>query len=1303
MVLKFGQQVPKLFISLFCVVAIICLSIIQKNALSSTFAPNVQASASTSPQGGTLVVGTNTTTSNTNSGSWKGILASDNVYWTINRALLATSLDVNFQASGVNLYGANKIIITIEDTNITTATAYIHQICDWVSTTNVDNAADAQCTGGGWRTLNPLKTTYTNTADTTRNYEVYDGYFWNTAASPGTVISTPLTNFVQSGTKKVMVRTYSTINIGTQYNVDFFKVEVAIDPFYEPAAFTKTAGGTTTNSMNALIGAVSTNVTASDNTRMTVPMSAISTAIDTNYTFKNVKNYTGANTILVSPELCVSNAALTLSFYLFNYNSSTWTQIGTNFSPGVCGTDTDYAFSFNSTAVPGFTLANYISGSGDVQFRILSNAPGVVYNYQIDKLYMQLGSVNTNTADCEISFGTGSATNCSNTRQILEAKTATPTVSTWQATAALEYPSSYYSLDNDDDATAAEYATSQNLSFPVTLTSAMSVTGIHYAVKYRSNSTTQTMDLGTRDYSGTYGTSGWAATPGTDSNALTTYSWFDTWNIAEVQINADKMVDTVQNKMNLRARTSAGTTTNPGTRDWAFALMSIRWIEDSGRSTLSSIHSPSNGTLITGNQVATDAANTGSWKGTLGNDSATNGASNYWTVARTTTGLDAQLQFDNVELYGANKMIVRVRDSDITTADAYVHQICDWNSSAGVDNSADTQCTGGGWRTLHPLKTTNTNIADTTKSYNIYDGYFWNTSPAPGSQLSTPLSNFIQPANKRVLIRFYSTVNSTTQLRIDFAQVEVGIDPVYEPAAISRLNSYSAAITNAGNSIINTTGSDNTKMTFTNAATNPVDVQFSMKNVKTYSGENTILVRPEVCVSNVATTFNFAVYNFTTTSWTNLSPSAITGTACATDTTYSLALNNITLTDYIQSGELRVRMFTATSNVNTIQLDRLYVMLGSTNTDTAKCEISFGTGTATDCSNTRDVRDADAGASANTSTWQQTSVLEYPAGDFYSRDNDGDATNAESATSSNVSVPVTPSGSMSISGILWATRIRSNIATMTAALGIKENGSLIAANGWTLPGFTNALTTYTWGDSYSSSLDIVSDPVNHVLAGDNTINLRFATSASTAVAAGTVRDLDFAMASIRYVLPNTGLLYTDMVDNTGTSISSPSLSFSTLSPGFSCQTSTATLGTSSAKIRIYNTTSTPTWTVSLASSGGSSSVWNSGGNTYDFNDSTGSGCTDGTDSDSVPGQLSLDFSSATITPQAGCSATGITFGSNSGFTEGTTDSLVIAQASGSAQTGCYWDITGITVNQKIQNSILSGNYALSMNLSAVTN
>jgi len=98
--------------------------------------------------------------------------------------------------------------------------------------------------------------------------------------------------------------------------------------------------------------------------------------------------------------------------------------------------------------------------------------------------------------------------------------------------------------------------------------------------------TTITNDVQIRNYAGNSGVSGeavgsgWTTTTGADSNALTTYNYFDTMRIVEYQNAADDYVDTVNNEMNMRLRSSASTNVAGGvTRDWDFAMMSVRFLE----------------------------------------------------------------------------------------------------------------------------------------------------------------------------------------------------------------------------------------------------------------------------------------------------------------------------------------------------------------------------------------------------------------------------------------------------------------------------------------------------------------------------------------------------------------------------------------------------------------------------------------------------------------------------------------------------------------------------------------------------
>lgn len=182
-----------------------------------------------------------------------------------------------------------------------------------------------------------------------------------------------------------------------------------------------------------------------------------------------------------------------------------------------------------------------------------------------------------------------------------------------------------------------------------------------------------------------------------------------------------------------------------------------------------------------------------------------------------------------------------------------------------------------------------------------------------------------------------------------------------------------------------------------------------------------------------------------------------------------------------------------------------------------------------------------------------------------------------------------------------------------------------------------------------------------------------------------------------------GSLSVDIVDGAGASVAIPSVLFGGLSASASCQTSNGTFGTTSEKIRLINGTATPGWSLGAAATLGATANWSSGPATYDFNDSSGSGCTDGADADSLAGQLTISPSTATNTPQGGCSTTGISLGSPSGFNQGIVDSITLATASGAANTNCYWDFTDISLSQTIPSYQASGSYSIDITITSVAN
>ncbi|MCX6797747.1 MAG: hypothetical protein NTX66_00810, partial [Candidatus Falkowbacteria bacterium] len=126
---------------------------------------------------------------------------------------------------------------------------------------------------------------------------------------------------------------------------------------------------------------------------------------------------------------------------------------------------------------------------------------------------------------------------------------------------------------------------------------------------------------------------------------------------------------------------------------------------------------------------------------------------------------------------------------------------------------------------------------------------------------------------------------------------------------------------------------------------------------------------------------------------------------------------------------------------------------------------------------------------------------------------------------------------------------------------------------------------------------------------------------------------------------------------------------------------------------------------SVAANGGAADKWSTGSIDYDYNDDGGTpaGCADSGDADSLAGQLSLDPSASTITPENGCSSANLSLGSSAAFTEGSVDSITLLSANSSAPLACYWDLTNIALAQKIPAEQALGAYSLNLVLTVTAN
>ncbi len=231
----------------------------------------------------------------------------------------------------------------------------------------------------------------------------------------------------------------------------------------------------------------------------------------------------------------------------------------------------------------------------------------------------------------------------------------------------------------------------------------------------------------------------------------------------------------------------------------------------------------------------------------------------------------------------------------------------------------------------------------------------------------------------------------------------------------------------------------------------------------------------------------------------------------------------------------------------------------------------------------------------------------------------------------------------------------------------------------------NETATVTYGaGGGTSGVDLPSTP------GVNTI-----TTKSRVDSSGTLTSIA-SSPTITLTTP----LAVSIVDSGGSTVGSPSVGFSSTTFPFAATTTTGTLGTSSQKIRVSNGTGVGTWSVTMAPTSGSTGLWTSGGNTYDFNDSNSSG-SDDADTDTKGGRLTVNPAGITVTPVSPCaSTTGVSAGSSSSFREIATavSSITLASASSGASGFCTWDVTGVGLSQVIPGRQPTGTYTLSFTI-----
>ncbi len=1112
-----------------------------------------------------LQINTATTTDvqGTNLGSWRGTLADDNLHWTASST--ATGINMQLHVDGVELNNANKMLIQTEVDLDATVPQLKFQICDWVNSTDVNAAADAQCTGGGWRSLNTktnngTDVNYTDTASDQLQWHIYNGYWATSTTAGGVGINTPLSNFVKSdSTKRVLIRYFATTNTTSRVDVDFLRVTTIIDSVYWPAGFVNLASSTPTGYYANAQG-VGNNATG----QLTMTTSVGSDGIYISATgtvsqkpsfyleFKDVRTYTGMNAFMVRGEFGCSTTGINVAPYVWNFNSSSWEAL-TTATIACSATDTVGAWAkgnisinnYLSTGASGGTMRVKLEGSGN------SATVGVRWDY----VFVMVGSVNADTSQCQITMGTGTATNCQYTRD-MDTSTSTPAVfanpaEDESATAGTGEANSIYYTDVDHDTTVEE-STSSNIDFPVTLSSNMQVAGIHYASRHAAGTagaTALTVQPTIKDYSGlTAAVGGWVLVGATSNSATQVFTdslTTMTTALYGYQNNPHTFVNTVSNKMNMRLRpTASGTAATNTTTNWDFAMVSLQWIESS-QPTETFQFLPTGGNLAVGTElqvnsavaVSTEGINLGSWRGALTDDSA------HWMASSTAGGIDMQLRIDNVELNNANKLLIQA-DVDIdATVPNIKFQICDWVSSTDVNNGADSNCTVGGWRTLNTKTVTNTDVNFTSASpaalqWHIYDGYFATGTSATLSTINTPLSNFVSgDSNKRVLIRLYSTVNTLSAVAVDFLRVMALTDSVYHPGGFTNLGSGVASGTYTSTLVIGNTSSAQQSVTagdtqyfeVPGTAGSVADFYWAFKNVKTYTGMNTIYVKAEYACNTTGINHRPKIYNFASSSWEDLTTASI---ACsATDATASWAKNNVSINDYLSTGasggEIRVGWRGLSNGTQRLRFDYVYIIVGTTNTDSNDCQVTLGTGTATDCANTRNIDQTGTNSYfVNFAEDESAAAGTGLANSIYAFDTTH-STTVEEGASSNINFAVTMPSNAMPAAIHFAMRYDGGANStnpdhlVTPALKDHAGYNATQVGGWVTVGAVSTTGATTTSDSITAlaitAYGVLNNPEDYIDTYNNKMNLKLRTSTSGNSGVNNKASWDFALVSLAWV------------------------------------------------------------------------------------------------------------------------------------------------------------------------------------------
>ena len=395
-----------------------------------------------------------------------------------------------------------------------------------------------------------------------------------------------------------------------------------------------------------------------------------------------------------------------------------------------------------------------------------------------------------------------------------------------------------------------------------------------------------------------------------------------------------------------------------------------------------------------------------------------------WTVSpiditSPDVSLDMEVTVDGVDLQGGNKMILTFRASASNVSLHYVFSIWDEEDSIWRPLNNHTA-----FNPASPGDLTNFYSAELvpaaastlyTYQFEVFDGYFADTTTAPGTAITTELGDFIDSGGD-VKLRVSSNDDPGTAvwfLNWDFAQIEVGIDPGYAPSAVNKTTggSWSRYCSDVFTSDNAAAGTSNTNSLTMPSSGNAVNIDFTFSGIEPpYTGANTLLLWMEnaTSVANLSGDVKVYFWNYTTPGWEGTAVSS--GDASSTTLNQNLIwMFSTPLTDHISTSgdtrEAKVKIEASHTASFNLYVDWMKLVVGSVNDGTQQSNVSVGSASG----NLSDTGNVDSTA-ASPAVWTLTSS------NTYTNQFSGD-TNSTYSVAADFSAPATkPSGS-AITGI----------------------------------------------------------------------------------------------------------------------------------------------------------------------------------------------------------------------------------------------------------------------------------------------